>query len=65
MRFQSIYMLRKDQSGQVIQRRMPQSSGVHAEDFEHESWLQTFLDNYRTWAAVQILRDHTEEFQFS
>ena len=29
------------------------------------SLLQTFLDNYRTWAAVWTLRDHTEEFQFS
>ena len=38
---------------------------VHAVDFEHESLLQTFLDNYRTWAAVWTLRDHTEEFQFS
>ena len=58
-------MRRKNKCDAVIQRRMPQSSGVHAVDFEHESLLQTFLDNYRTWAAVWTLRDHTEEFQFS
>ena len=65
MHFQSIYRRRKDQSDQVIQHRMLQSSGVHALDFEHESLLQTFLDNYRTWAAVRTLRDRTEGFQFS
>ncbi len=58
-------MRRKNQCDEVIQRRMPQSSGVHAVDFEHESLLQTFLDNYRTWAAVRTLRDRTEGFQFS
>lgn len=58
-------MRRKNKCDAVIQRRMPQSSGVHAVDFEHESLLQTFLDNYRTWAAGWTLRDHTGEFQFS